>query len=94
MEVLKIVINSEEDAKAGRGICEGLTKDQIIETKDLTIGILENGTSLGQPVVMFVLRQPDGTAHVAQITANHFVSLVQVYNAAVTKFEANKVSKN
>lgn len=91
-----IVIQSLEDAKNGKGIIDIKLEDswKIKEATELTIGILEKGTSGGQVSFMFMLEMSDGTFSMSQITANMFESLISIYNGAVQRFENNNASKN
>lgn len=75
-----------EDAKAGKPIVDGITMDQVKETKDLTVGILENGTTSGNISFMFCLKNSDGTVSMAQMTANQFEMLHGAYMGARARF--------
>lgn len=90
MTTLKIVISSLEDAKAGKPIVEGLKKEDIVETNDLTVGILEGGMSSGETSIMFLSKTPDGKTVVSQTSK---ALLEQVYAAilgAEQRWESEK----
>lgn len=88
MNLVKVVINSLEDAANGKGIREDIASDlsNLKETEDITIGILENGTHSGQTTLMFCLKNNDGTVSMAQCTANQFEMLIGAFRGAVQRF--------
>lgn len=86
MEVLKIVINSLEDSKNGIPAIKGVTPENVKQTKDITVVILEGGTVSGATSLMFALKHPDGQICVAEITGNHLEGLYQAYKGAKERF--------
>lgn len=81
MEAIKIVVNSLEDANAGKPIVEGVKKDlsNVHQAKNVTFGLLEKGMQSGRTSLMIILENPDGTFSVGQMTQDH----LEVLNAAV-----------
>lgn len=90
MPSLKIVINSIEDAKAGKPIVEEINKDLSnlteVESEKMTIGILEKGTQAGQTSLMVIMKTPDGKFVMSQITGNMFEALISAYRGANERF--------
>lgn len=86
MELVKVVIQSLEDAKNGKPIVEGSTVEKTEECKSLTVGILEGGTKSGKTSLMFCLRMEDGSVKIAQMTANHFEMLHGSLRGAIQRF--------
>ena len=83
MEVLKIKIQSIQDAKDGIG----LTDSKVIPTmtKDITIGILEGGMQSGATSLMIILKVGD-KEYAAEMTPGHFEMLKSAYKGAVERF--------
>jgi hypothetical protein len=86
MEVIKIVVQSLEDAKNGKPIVQGHDLDKCQQSKDLTIGILEGGMESGKTSLMFVIMHPDGTSAMAEMSANQFEGLIGCFRGAVQRF--------
>ena len=86
MEAIKIVINSKEDAESGKPIAEQVTKENMIEAKSLTVGILEGKTVRGQTTLMFILENPDETNSISQMTGNQLEMLIEAYKSADVRF--------
>lgn len=87
MVAVKTVVQSLEDAKAGKPIVEGLTLEKIKETHDLTIGILEAGMTSGRTSLMFCLKMPDDTYSIAQMSAAQFEMVIAAVRGATQRFE-------
>jgi hypothetical protein len=83
MNSVKVVINSIEDSEAGKRIIE----EDVKETTDITVGILERGTESGKTTLMFCLKYPDGKISLAQMTGRNFEALHQIYLGAKERFE-------
>ncbi len=84
--MIKIVINTIEDAKAGKKIDEETTKENIRETNRMTVGILEKGTQGNRTSVMFILKNPDGTFSIAQCTAKELLAIADCVKGAQQRF--------
>jgi len=87
MQKVKVVIQSLADVENGKDIFEGVTKENIIESEDITVGILEKGTVNGQTSLMIGLKQPDGTVYMGQMTANIFEAVAGALRGARERFE-------
>jgi hypothetical protein len=90
---LSINIQSLNDVEKGKPAIEGITKENIIESEDVSVGILESGTVSGQTVIMFAVKiaTPDGEKYVvSQLTENIFNSLVGALKGANERFKEEK----
>jgi hypothetical protein len=87
MNSVKVVINSIEDSEAGKRIIEDVKEEDVKETTDITVGILERGTESGKTTLMFCLKYPDGKISLAQMTGRNFEALHQIYLGAKERFE-------
>lgn len=85
MPMTKIVIQSIEDAKNGTKLVEGVTRENIHECEEFSVGILEKGTQGGQTSIMFICRDGD-KATIGQMTANQFDMLIGAFRGAVQRF--------
>lgn len=86
MESIVIRIQSVEDANKGIPLVEGITRGNVIESKKLTVGILEAGTVSGATSLMFVIELPDGKFAVAECTANQFEGVLGAFKGALQRF--------
>ncbi len=84
MSQITVVVQSLEEAKAGKGIVPGIKK--VREIKDLSFGILEKGTVGGQTTLMVVLKDGD-QAYIGQCTGNQFEGLVSAFKGADFRFK-------
>ncbi len=94
---LKIKIQTLQDDREGKKIIsdEEAKGFKIIETDDMTVGIMESGTVAGQPVLCFVTKSlENNTITIFQMTAQNFVGLVQSYNGAIQYFVDSRAKKN
>jgi hypothetical protein len=90
MRAVKVVIQSLDDVKNGKPIVEGMTPENIEETHNLTVGVLESGMESGKTSLMFVLQMGDGTFKVAEMSAGQFEMLTSVVKGAVMRFDDEK----
>lgn len=87
MNVLRIVINSIEDAKAGKKIVETATAENTVECKEpVTIAFLEKGMTSGKTSVMITLIAPDGTHYLGQCSGENFEQAYSAFKGAKERF--------
>jgi hypothetical protein len=86
MEVLKVRIQSLEDAKNGEPLIDDSTPENTQKAEDFSVCILEAGTKAGNTSLMFVLKDKAGIYHYAEMTKGHFYGLEAALKGAIDKF--------
>lgn len=84
MEHLQIRIQGLGDQVAL--IHDGATPRDVIQTKDVIVGLQEAATVGGQTGVSFAAKIPGGKVVWFQITANNFEALIGAYKGAQERF--------
>lgn len=93
MEQVKIIIQSVNDAKEGKGTIPEMTLANSQLVSDITFIIIENGTANGQTVLMMALRDEKGNFTVGQITENHLHGIVAAVKGANERFYEEHITK-
>lgn len=84
--MVKIIINSISEAKAGVPIVPGTLPENTHQATEFNVGILEKGTEAGRTSVMIVLKNPDGTFTMGQCTAREFEAIAAALKGAKERF--------
>lgn len=86
---LNIIIQSLEDAESKRNpILPNTSKENIIESEDITVGILEGGMQSGGTSLMICLPVPGyDDVVIGQISESLFEGLISTYRGAQTRFK-------
>lgn len=85
MNVLKIVINSVEDAKAGTPIVDTSTKENMQEG-EMTFAYLEKGMKSGKTSVMVIIKLADGTHAIGECSGDNFEKAHSAFKGAKERF--------
>lgn len=93
MSQVHLKIQTLEDAKEGKGILPTPVK-LVHQVKDVTVGILEAGTVLGNPTVNFCLEIAPGEWVIHEMTAGAFEGLVAGYKGATLSFRDKRARGN
>ena len=92
--MLKIRIQSKQNARDGQPVVEGLKPTDVKPIKDFTVGILEGGTVSGQTTLMFATQDEAGNTFIKEITGREFESLYGIYQSAQQRFINEKAKMN
>lgn len=90
MTGIRIVINSKEDAAAGTPIVKDLKMEDLRESNDLTIAILQEGMQSGATSLMFLIKNADGTTSMAQTSKALFEQVYAALLGAEQRWESEK----
>lgn len=85
MTMIKIRVNSLEDAAKGIGVFPEVKKvpeEVLIDS----VGILEGGTAQGKASLMFLLKTKTGKEYIAQLTPDIFRAIGSALTGAEKRF--------
>ena len=86
MNAIELTIVSLDDIEKGKHPLENVKREDIQTAHHFSVGVLEANTTTGRTGLMFILKDKEGTSHVARMTASQFDMLVGIFRGAIHRF--------